>query len=163
MFLGLYVDVFVYFSPSKEAELAFEKKMSSLTKVDFMGQVSHFLGIEFMWQKLPDDNLCVSLTQQSFVESLLDSLNISYEGTSIYTSPYQSGIHIDSIPSIDMSSVERDKLRLQYQYLVGSLNWLAHTTRPDLSTIVSLLAQYQAVLLLDITMLLFMSLNIYLH
>jgi hypothetical protein len=26
---------------------------------------------------------------------------------------------------------------------VGSLNWLAHTTRPDLSTVVSLLAQHQ--------------------
>jgi len=28
--------------------------------------------------------------------------------------------------------------------LVGSLNWLAHTTRPDLSTVVSLLAQHQS-------------------
>jgi len=28
--------------------------------------------------------------------------------------------------------------------LVGSLNWLAHTTRPDLSTVISLLAQHQA-------------------
>jgi hypothetical protein len=27
---------------------------------------------------------------------------------------------------------------------VGSLNWLAHTTRPDLSTVVSLLAQHQS-------------------
>jgi hypothetical protein len=33
---------------------------------------------------------------------------------------------------------------LQYQSLVGSLNWLAHTTHPDLSTIVSLLAQHQS-------------------
>jgi hypothetical protein len=28
--------------------------------------------------------------------------------------------------------------------IVGSLNWLAHTTRPDLSTLVSLLAQHQS-------------------
>jgi hypothetical protein len=35
-------------------------------------------------------------------------------------------------------------LRLNYQSLVGSLNWLAHTTRPDLSTVVSLLAQHQS-------------------
>jgi hypothetical protein len=34
-------------------------------------------------------------------------------------------------------------LQLQYQSLVGSLNWLAHTTRPDISTVVSLLAQHQ--------------------
>jgi len=43
-----------------------------------------------------------------------------------------------------MSSSDRDKLRLQYQSLVGSLNWLAHATRPDLSTVVSLLAQHQS-------------------
>jgi hypothetical protein len=40
--------------------------------------------------------------------------------------------------------VDQDKLRLQYQSLVGSLNWLAHTTCPDLSTVVSLLAQHQS-------------------
>jgi hypothetical protein len=118
--------------------------LSTIGDVDFMGQVSHFLGIEFTWEQLPDDNLCVTLTQQSFVESLLDSLGISIEGISLYTSPYQSGIHIDSIPMDDMTPAVRDKLRLQYQSLVGSLNWLAHTTRPDLSTIVSLLAQHQS-------------------
>jgi hypothetical protein len=43
-----------------------------------------------------------------------------------------------------MSSSDCDKLCLQYQSLVGSLNWLAHTTRPDLLTLVSLLAQHQS-------------------
>jgi hypothetical protein len=42
-----------------------------------------------------------------------------------------------------MSTKDRDQLRLQYQSIVGSLNWLAHTTQPDISTIVSLLAQHQ--------------------
>jgi hypothetical protein len=88
--------------------------------------------------------LSVSLTQQSFIDSLLDSLNMSFEGQSSYLSPYRSGLHIDSIPCQDMSPSDRDRLRLQYHSLVGSLNWLAHTTHPDLSTIVSLLAQYQS-------------------
>ncbi len=44
-----------------------------------------------------------------------------------------------------MPSDQKDLLRLQYQSLVGSLNWLAHTnTQPDLSTVVSLLAQHQS-------------------
>jgi len=43
-----------------------------------------------------------------------------------------------------MSSLDHDMLRLKYQSLVGSLNWLAHTTRPDLATVVSLLAQHQS-------------------
>ena len=57
--------------------------------------------------------------------------------------PYCSGLSIDSILHEPMSSTDRDALRLAYQSLVGSLNWLAHTTRPDLSTVVSILAQHQ--------------------
>jgi len=75
-----------------------------------MGKVSHFLGIEFTWNELPDGHLSVSLTQQSFIESLLDSLNISIEGISTYSSPYRSGVHIDSILHEDMTSSERDRL-----------------------------------------------------
>jgi len=43
-----------------------------------------------------------------------------------------------------MSATERNDLRLRFQSLVGSLNWLAHTTRPDIATVVSLLAQHQS-------------------
>jgi hypothetical protein len=88
--------------------------------------------------------LSVSLTQQSFIDTLLETLGISIDGISKYTSPYQANCHIDSIPFQDMSASDRDRLRLRYQSLVGSLNWLAHTTRPDLSTVVSLLAQHQS-------------------
>jgi hypothetical protein len=74
----------------------------------------------------------------------LDTLELTAESTSTFTSPYKSGSSIDAIPSVDMSAPDRDKLRLQYQSLVGSLSWLAHTTHPDISTVVSLLAQHQS-------------------
>ncbi len=88
-----------------------------------MGQVSHFLGIEFNWKYHSDDHLSVCLTQQTFVESLLDSLGLSSSSCSTYTTPYRSGLAIDSIKHQDMSSEDRDKLRLAYQSLVGSLNF----------------------------------------
>jgi len=143
IYVGIYVDDIIYFSSSNEVERLFETELATIGNVDFMGKVSHFLGIEFTWSDLPNGDLCVSLTQQSFIESLLDSLNISVEGISTYTSPYHSGIHVNSIPYQDMLPFDRDRLRLQYQSLVGSLNWLAHTTHLDISTIVSLLAQHQ--------------------
>ncbi len=65
-------------------------------------------------------------------------------GASTFSTPYRSGLPIDAIKH-DMSSLDRDKLHLQYQSLVGSLNWLAHTTIPNLSTVVSLLAQHQSI------------------
>jgi len=143
IYVGIYVDDIIYFSPDDAVEKKFEELLSTIGNVDFMGQVSHFLGIEFTWFHLPDGHLTVDLTQQSFTESLLESLGLPILSTAIYTTPYQSGCSIDSIPHQDMSSEERDKLRLQYQSIVGSLNWLAHTTHPDISTAVSLLAQHQ--------------------
>jgi hypothetical protein len=144
IYLGIYVDDIIYFSPSDVVEIKFESLLSSIGNVDFMGQVTHFLGIEFTWQSLPNGHLAVSLTQQSFVDTLLDSLGISIDNVSHFSTPYRSGYPFDSVPFVEMSSSERDKLWLKYQSLVGSLNWLPHTTCPDLSTIVSLLAQHQS-------------------
>jgi hypothetical protein len=71
-------------------------------------------------------------------------LGFEHASISIFLTPYCLGYPIDSVPHEEMLSTNCDKLRLQYQSLVGNLNWLAHTTRPDMSTVVSLLAQYQA-------------------
>jgi hypothetical protein len=144
IYVGIYVDDIIYFSTDDAVEKHFETLLSSLGNVDFMGQISHFLGIEFTWKVHSDGHLSVSLTQQSFIDTLLESLGISIDGVSTYTSPYQANCHIDSIPIQEMSSSDRDHLRLRYQSLVGSLNWLAHTTLPDISTAVSLLAQHQS-------------------
>jgi hypothetical protein len=115
-----------------------------LGNLDFMGTVSHFLGIVFTWQHLPDGHLAVSLIQQSFIDTFLTSLNILIDGISTYTTPYKSGSSIDAIPLQDMSTSDRDQLHLQYQSIVGSLNWLIHTAWLDLSTVVSWLAQHQS-------------------
>ena len=87
--------------------------------------------------------LSVTLTQHSFTESLLESLQIDRVRQSLFLTPYRSDCCIDSIPHETMSAEARNSLRLHYQSLVGSLNWLAHTTRPDIATVVSLLAQHQ--------------------
>jgi hypothetical protein len=144
IFVGIYVDDIIYFSASDLVERKFEENLSTIGTVDFMGQVSLFLGTEFSWVTHEDGHITVSLTQQSFIETLIDSLGIRSTHISSFTTPFRSGHVIDSIPRDDISLTERDDLRVCYQSLVGSLNWLAHTTRPDLSTVVSLLAQHQS-------------------
>jgi len=146
IYIGIYVDDIIYFSQDDAVEREFEKCLSSIGEVDFMGQVSHFLGIKFTWHRHDNGYLSVNLTQQSFTENLLETLGLlsNSTSTSTFTTPYRLGLSIDTIPTIDMPAPERDKLRLQYQSLIGSLNWLAHTTCPDISTTVSLLAQHQS-------------------
>jgi len=144
IYVGICINDIIYFSSSDKVEQEFEHQLSSIGEIDFMGQVTHFLGTEFTWYHHGDGNVSVNLTQQWFTENLLDSNGYSSDTMSTLTSPYRSGLSIDTIPTIEMTVPDCDKLRLQYQSLVGSLNWLAHTTRPDISTVVSLLAQHQS-------------------
>jgi hypothetical protein len=144
IFVGIYVDDIIYFSSSDSVEKKFEELLSSIGTVDFMGQVGLFLGTEFSWQEHPDGHLSVVLTQQSFTEMLLDSLKIDRARQSLFLTPYQSDCCIDSVPHEPMTGTARNELRLRFQSLVGSLNWLAVTTRPDIATVVSLLAQHQS-------------------
>jgi hypothetical protein len=144
IFIGIYVDDIIYFSASDAVEKCFEEKLATIGSVYFMGQVSLFLGTEFSWVTHADGHISVSLTQQSFAETLVESLGLDHIEQSTFLTPYCSGHSIDTVPEVSMSSSDRDALRLKYQSLVGSLNWLAHTTRPDLSTAVSLLTQHQS-------------------
>jgi hypothetical protein len=128
IYVGIYVDDIIYFSKSDKVEKAFETALSGIGSVDFMGKVSLFLGIEFTWTHHEDGHLSVHLTQQSFAESLLESSGFDHLKPSSFLTPYRSGLSIDSILSKPMLSSDRDELRLAYQSLVGSLNWLAHTT-----------------------------------
>jgi hypothetical protein len=124
-------------------EKKFEELLSTIGTVDFMGQVSLFLGTEFSWIMHEDGHVTVSLMQQSFIENLCESLSIKSVQTSHFTTPFRSNHAIDSVIHESMSPSDCDDLRLKYQSLVGSLHWLVHTTHPDLSTVVSLLGQHQ--------------------
>jgi hypothetical protein len=69
IYMGIYDDDIIYFSPSDTVEHEFEKQLYSIGEFDFMGQVSHFLGIEFTWHHHSDGHVSVNLTQQSFIEN----------------------------------------------------------------------------------------------
>ena len=56
--------------------------------------------------------------------------------------PYRDGLTIDSIPHIDMSNDDREKLTKTFQQYIRMLNWLAISTRPEIDLVVSLLSSY---------------------
>jgi hypothetical protein len=44
VYVGIYVNDIIYFSPSEKVERKFEELLSTIGSVDFMGQVTHFWG-----------------------------------------------------------------------------------------------------------------------
>jgi len=142
IYLGLYVDDFVYFSESDDVEKVFETKLSALTQVDFMGQVSHFLGIRFQWRQTKE-NLQVHLSQQAFTENLIQQAGLDNQSSSTNLTPYRSGYPVDSIKNIKMNSTEKEKLEHELRSYVGSFLWLSQGTRPDIATITNILSKHQ--------------------
>ena len=57
LFLGLFVDDFIYFSESREVEQQFESPFRRKFKVDFQNEISHFLGLKFTTVRHTDGNI----------------------------------------------------------------------------------------------------------
>jgi hypothetical protein len=87
IYVGIYVDDIISISADDVVEKKFEDLLSNIGSVDFMGQVSLFLGTEFAWQHHDDGHISVTLTQQSFIETLMESLEIQATTTSTFTTP----------------------------------------------------------------------------
>jgi hypothetical protein len=137
--LAVYVDDFVYFSPDDTVERHFETTMQAQLRVDFFGTVEWFLRTYYDWSQ-KDRHASVHLCQEAQYHQLISAQQVSNENPADI--PYHSGHTIDDIPKTDMPTPEPDIVTAKYQSLVGSLLWLAYTTRPDLCVTTSLLAQY---------------------
>jgi hypothetical protein len=62
IYIGIYVDDIIYFSASNKVKRCFESSLSSIGTVEFMGQVSHFLGIEFNWVHHDNGHVSIGIT-----------------------------------------------------------------------------------------------------
>ena len=144
IYIGLYVDDLIYFSESNAVEKVFEKRFGSKIKTTFNGPVDHFLGIAFSLSTNPAGNTHIALSQPAFIETLLEEYNYNSPKVNSTPSPFRSGLPVDSIPDHEYSFEKQRAITEEYQHLVGSFQWLASSTRPDLATITNILARYSS-------------------
>jgi hypothetical protein len=141
--VGIYVDDFVFYSEDPATEKEFERQLKRKVVVDFMGDVDYFLGTAFTWKHLPGGHLSVHLCQSAFTEYTAHRFAIDRYNRTPHMTPYRSGLPIDSIPSIaDPDDPDLKRRTKVYQSIVGCINWLATSTRPDVSPVLSFLASY---------------------
>jgi hypothetical protein len=140
--VGIYVDDFVYFSMDSAAEKLFEAELKKHVVVDFMGEVDYFLGTAFTWKRHDNGHLSVHLCQSAFTEFTAHRFSVHRYNRTPHMTPYRSGIPIDSIPAADPKDPDLKRRTKVYQSIVGSINWVATCTRPDVSPVLSFLASY---------------------
>ena len=142
IYVGMYVDDFIYYSKSDAVEQWFEACLGSKLRVDFMGAVSWFLGCSYEWHHTKDGRLVCHISQQAYVEHLLDK----FEMTDCVPSRrlFQSGLPIDSINRSNVPTRDYAEFVKRYQSLMGGLTWLVTSTRPDINVATKLLSQYNS-------------------
>ena len=69
---GMYVDDCAYFGSDDATEQWFEKELGSHLKIDFMGDLSYYLGVHYVWGKTSDGRLTVHLSQAGQIHKMLD-------------------------------------------------------------------------------------------
>lgn len=106
------------------------KSLKSLLNAKDMGQVKRFLGMEIT--KTAEE---LKIIQRNYIEKLLSHFNMmECKGVS---TPMVTGFNID--PS---SAPDTESTNFPYRKLVGSLMYLACTSRPDIMYSVSYLSRY---------------------
>jgi len=137
------VDNFVYFSEDPDVKAKFAHLLKEQVTVDFIGTVEWFLGTHFQWMVLPD-LVQVHLSQTGFASHLVEDNNVHLCNVTPDATPYQSGLPIGACLESDddetsQTFIDRKK---KYQSIVGSIVWLAQSTRPDLAPSHSFLSAY---------------------
>jgi hypothetical protein len=141
VYLGMYVNDFVYFSTCPQSELWFEMTLESHLKVDFMRRVTCFLDIYFEWT-VTSDTVGVHLSQERYISELLRQNQMEQcNGTA---TPYHSGLVINRLPTPKPGSFPDPALTKEYQKLMGGYVWLNTSTRPHLCVVIKLLTQSNA-------------------
>lgn len=140
IYLGFYVDDFVFYSKSEEVEEWFEQQLKSKVKVDFMGTVSWFLGQAYEWHRFDDGCVTSHISQQSFVNQMLEKHKLAEYKPS--RTPYRSGLVKDRVKRDDIKPEDKEELVNLFQSIMGGLTWLSINTRPGICTATKLLGQF---------------------
>ncbi|CAB9496900.1 expressed unknown protein [Seminavis robusta] len=135
-----YVDDCLYWGSDDAAEAWFEQALGQQLKIDFMGDLSFYLGAHYDWQVILDGRLCIHCLQEGHIHKMLDQHSML--DANAVDSPYRSGLPIDRVRHDGLDPSEKPLLVKAYQSIVGSLNWISLSTRPDITPVTSLLATY---------------------
>jgi len=111
--------------------------LKSKWNVTDLGEPSRVLGMQL---ERSDQTGSIFLHQQEYIEELLVRFNMK-ECKTVPT-PHQPGHYLSTTMSPSTEEERTDMKTVPYSELVGSLNWLATSTRPDIANAVGTLCRF---------------------
>ena len=135
IFIALYVDDTLLVSNNLVFLSQCKMKLQNAFDMVDLGSIKSCLGLQIQY-----DEGIIRLSQQNYILDLLDKYNM----TNAKTQPTPLGVHVKLIKSTNPQEDHLDINQSTYASLVGSLMYLAHATRPDISYVVNTLGQFMS-------------------
>jgi transposase InsO family protein len=142
MFLVLFVDDMLLICKELDRVLAFKEAIASEFAIHDLGEVKDFLGCQVVRDR-PNRRLYMSSTMK--IDALVESFGLDGETRKVETPMSKS--FVPTAQSVQQNAEEGVGFALEpghrYCELVGSLLYLANTTRPDIAQAVGVLSRYR--------------------
>lgn len=132
LFMTVYVDDINLFGSDIHAINRTKELMKSRFQMSDLGQCAYYLGMHV----ITDNNGSIKLSQQSFVEQLLN--RFSLRDIRPVSTPMDTARKLEA----NNSSTANPEFRRLYQSMVGSLNYLMTVARPDIAFAVGAVSRY---------------------
>jgi hypothetical protein len=113
---------------------AMKSKISSRFKIKDLDPILHFLGMRVTRNR---DNRTIYIDQKFYVQQIIEQLRM--DSAIPVSTPVDRSIIMKKREDSDASTSQ-----LQYQEAVGSINYVAIVTRPDISFAAGMLGRYSA-------------------
>ena len=130
--VAVYVDDTIIMSNDKKILLAEKKRISERFEMDDRGELHYILGMEV---KRDRKNRRMTICQKTYLNDVLERFGM--QNCKPVATPMESGKVFTALADNEEPVDVR-----QYQAAIGSLNYAAIATRPDISTAVGKLSQY---------------------
>lgn len=135
--IAIYVDDLIVASSDQNVLTNLKNELANTFEMKDLGPIQFCLGIEFN-QDVKSGKICMS--QSKYIQHLLERFGMAD------CKPVSTPTNISEKLSKEMSpkdeNEKREAEKLPYQGLVGSLMYLAVSTRPDIAHVVSVLSQF---------------------
>ena len=132
MIIGVYVDDTIMASNDEKMLIGEKERIGDRFEMEDRGELSFILGMEV---KRDRKKRCMTICQKSYLQDVLARFGM--QDCNPVSTPMETGKVFTAL-SENEEAVDVTK----YQAVIGSLNYAAIATRPDISTAVGKLAQF---------------------
>lgn len=137
LFLAIYVDDILIFTNDTEQEIIVRTKLSERFKMKYMGKASSILGVRIQFDEITGQ---IEIDQERYIKDILKRFKM--DDCNAVSTPLMMGESISKEMEATSVGEKKEMNRVPYRAAIGSLLFLALSTRPDIAFGVNLLSRY---------------------